>query len=73
MMLFFEALLFVFLFYRFFTEYGYDFQDAVGHGAFHAISAFNNAGFALYSDSLMGFARDNQLQVITGPLPGSSS
>jgi Trk-type K+ transport system membrane component len=58
MMLFFEALLFIFLFYRFFTEYGYDFQDAVGHGAFHAISAFNNAGFALYSDSLMGFARD---------------
>ena len=58
MMLFFEALLFIFLFYRFFTEYGYDFQDAVGHGAFHAISAFNNAGFALYSDSLMSFARD---------------
>ncbi len=59
MMLFFEALLFIFLFYRFFTEYGYDFQDAVGHGAFHAISAFNNAGFALYSDSLMSFARDS--------------
>ena len=58
MMLFFEALLFVFLFYRFSTEYGYDFNDALGHGLFHAISAFNNAGFALYSDSLMSFARD---------------
>ncbi|MFC3851610.1 TrkH family potassium uptake protein [Salinispirillum marinum] len=26
---------------------------ALGYGLFHAISAFNNAGFALYSDSLM--------------------
>jgi trk system potassium uptake protein TrkH len=58
MTLFFQALLFLFLFYRFITEYDYDFQDALGHSAFHSISAFNNAGFALYSDSLMGFARD---------------
>lgn len=27
-------------------------------GVFHAISSFNNAGFALFSDSLMGFAGD---------------
>ncbi|WP_376778673.1 TrkH family potassium uptake protein [Phytoactinopolyspora halotolerans] len=27
-------------------------------GVFHAISAFNNAGFSLYSDSLMRFATD---------------
>ena len=27
-------------------------------GAFHAVSAFNNAGFALYSDNLSGFATD---------------
>ncbi|MFC7342328.1 TrkH family potassium uptake protein [Saccharopolyspora griseoalba] len=27
-------------------------------GVFHAVSAFNNAGFALYSDSLIGFATD---------------
>ena len=27
-------------------------------GVFHAVSAFNNAGFALYSDSLVGFADD---------------
>lgn len=73
MMLFFEALLFVFLFYRFFTEYGYDFQDAVGHGAFHAISAFNNAGFALYSDSLMSFARDGWIiiPIFLGAFMGS--
>ena len=73
MMLFFEALLFIFLFYRFFTEYGYDFQDAVGHGAFHAISAFNNAGFALYSDSLMSFARDGWIivPIFVGAFMGS--
>jgi trk system potassium uptake protein TrkH len=27
-------------------------------GVFHAVSAFNNAGFGLYSDSLMGFVND---------------
>jgi trk system potassium uptake protein TrkH len=73
MMLFFEALLFAFLFYRFFTEYDYDFQDAVGHGAFHSISAFNNAGFALYSDSLMSFARDGWIiiPIFVGAFMGS--
>ena len=58
MMLGFQAVLFVFLFVRFLTKYNYDWQDALGHGLFHAIASFNNAGFALYSDSLMGFARD---------------
>ena len=28
------------------------------HGVFHAVSSFNNAGFALYSDNLIGFATD---------------
>jgi trk system potassium uptake protein TrkH len=32
--------------------------DAVWHGLFHAVSAFNNAGFSTFSDSLVGFARD---------------
>ncbi|WP_332709022.1 potassium transporter TrkG, partial [Lysobacter sp. D1-1-M9] len=31
---------------------------AVWNGAFHAVSAFNNAGFSTYSDSLAGFATD---------------
>jgi Trk-type K+ transport system membrane component len=57
-MLFFQALLFVFLFVRFITEYGYEWNKALGHSVFHAISAFNNAGFALYADSMMSFARD---------------
>lgn len=58
LMLGFQALLFVFLFFRFWTHYNYSVQDALGHGIFHAIASFNNAGFALYTDSLMGFARD---------------
>lgn len=58
MTIFFQFLLFLFLTKRFLIEYDYDFAKAVGHGAFHSVSAFNNAGFALYSDSLMGFARD---------------
>ncbi|WP_232543951.1 TrkH family potassium uptake protein [Streptomyces buecherae] len=40
--------------------FGYDtsWPRAIWLGVFHAVSAFNNAGFALYSDSLMGFVSD---------------
>jgi len=31
---------------------------AAWHGVFHSVSAFNNAGFALYTDNLIGFAGD---------------
>ncbi|MBP6043645.1 MAG: TrkH family potassium uptake protein [Rhodoluna sp.] len=58
MMIGFQLLLFVFLFVRFLVYYDYSLQDALGHGIFHAIASFNNAGFALYSDNLIGFARD---------------
>jgi potassium uptake TrkH family protein len=44
--------------FRFKTEYEYSWPDAIWHGYFHAISSFNNAGFALYSDSLMSFNQD---------------
>ncbi|MBV7301559.1 TrkH family potassium uptake protein [Corynebacterium sp. TAE3-ERU2] len=39
---------------------GYDFApgQAVWQGGFHAVSAFNNAGFALHSDSLIPYAND---------------
>ncbi len=57
-MLGFQAVLFLILFYRLVTEYGYSFNKALGHGLFHAISSFNNAGFALYSDSMMRFSQD---------------
>jgi potassium uptake TrkH family protein len=35
-------------------------------GVFHAISAFNNAGFALWSDSLTGFVTDVWMMVVVG-------
>ncbi|MFP3987216.1 potassium transporter TrkG [Streptomyces sp. E11-3] len=38
--------------------YDYAIPDAVYHGVFHAISAFNNAGFGLHGDSLTQFATD---------------
>lgn len=57
-MLLFQGILFVILTWRFATEYAYPIEKALAHGAFHAMSAFNNAGFALYSDSMIGFARD---------------
>ncbi len=60
-----QLLLFVFLFTRFLTHYDYSFDKALGHGVFHAISAFNNAGFALYSDSMIRFARDGWIIVPT--------
>lgn len=57
-MIFFEVLLLIIIAVRFVTEYGYSFTDALSHGFFHSISTFNQAGFSLYSDSMMGFARD---------------
>ncbi|WP_127476969.1 TrkH family potassium uptake protein [Microbacterium sulfonylureivorans] len=53
-----EAATFLLLVPRFLFGYGYDLGQASWYGAFHAISAFNNAGFALYSDNLMGFVDD---------------
>ncbi len=32
--------------------------DALWEGLFHGVSAFNNAGFSIYSDNLIGFATD---------------
>jgi Trk-type K+ transport system membrane component len=58
LMIFFQLALFTFLTVRMFTEYGYSLDKALSHGAFQSISAFNQAGFALYTDSLMGFAGD---------------
>ncbi len=43
---------------RFMGGYGYPLGEALWHGIFHSVSSFNNAGFALYSDNLMGFAGD---------------
>ncbi|WP_258718717.1 TrkH family potassium uptake protein [Saccharopolyspora gloriosae] len=43
---------------RFAAHYGEPLGRAIYLGVFHAVSAFNNAGFALFSDSLMRYATD---------------
>jgi potassium uptake TrkH family protein len=54
----FEAIFAVLLAARFFFAHDYGFQTAAVHGVFHSVSAWNNAGFALYTDSFIGFAND---------------
>ncbi|THV22055.1 TrkH family potassium uptake protein [Glycomyces paridis] len=41
-----------------FSTYGFDAGTATWYGIFHAGSAFNSAGLALFSDSIMGYATD---------------
>lgn len=53
-----EAVTAVFLGLRFLIGYGEHPARAAYLGIFHAVSAFNNAGFALYTDSMVGFAAD---------------
>jgi len=43
---------------RFYFGYDYGLGRSIWYGVFHAVSAFNNAGFALFSDSLIGFVGD---------------
>ena len=43
---------------RFRLRYDDTWAAATWHGVFHAVSAFNNAGFALFSDNLMRFLTD---------------
>ncbi len=43
---------------RFFLGYDEPLGRALWLGTFHAVSAFNNAGFALFSDNMIGFAAD---------------
>lgn len=63
-----EVIVAVMLIVRFRTGYDYPWDDAIWHGVFHAVSAFNNAGLSLYSDSFNRFATD---PVITGALMGA--
>lgn len=53
-----EVLVAAILMLRFMFGYGKTFGQALWSGVFHAISAFNNAGFSIYSDNLIGFATD---------------
>ncbi|WP_328821836.1 TrkH family potassium uptake protein [Nesterenkonia haasae] len=53
-----EAVLALILTLRFWLTYEETFGDALWLGVFHSVSAFNNAGFALFSDSMMRFVSD---------------
>jgi trk system potassium uptake protein len=53
-----EAAISVVLTLRFWLTYDYSFGHAVWEAVFHAVQAFNNAGFSLYSNSLIGFVSD---------------
>ena len=57
-MLFFEGVIAVILTIRFRILYFDDLPTAAWHGLFHSVMAFNNAGFALQSDSLVQYAGD---------------
>lgn len=65
MVLIIEGAVMVALALRLRLGYGYGWGEALWHGLFHAVSSFNNAGFALYSDNVMGFVADIW---IIGPL-----
>lgn len=56
--LLFESTLAVVLTLRWWLAYDQRFGEALTNGVFHAVSAFNNAGFSLYSDNLIGFVTD---------------
>ncbi|MBC7204397.1 MAG: TrkH family potassium uptake protein, partial [Pusillimonas sp.] len=53
-----ELIIAVLLTWRFYSAYPMSFLEALWNGVFHAISAFNNAGFSIYPDSLIRFALD---------------
>jgi len=53
-----EAIVAVILTVQFWLSYGVALPTAIGRGVFLAISSFNNAGFAPFSDNMIGFATD---------------
>lgn len=58
-----EAIVALFLFARFATGYDNSPGRAAYLAVFHAVSAYNNAGMALYSDNLTRFATDPAIVV----------
>jgi potassium uptake TrkH family protein len=61
--LIFEAIAATVLTLRLAVTYDYSVGSAIYRGVFHAITAFNNAGFALWSDNLMQFVTDGWVSV----------
>tara|TARA_R110002072_G_scaffold9518_6_gene45907 strand:+ start:964 stop:2292 length:1329 start_codon:yes stop_codon:yes gene_type:complete len=53
-----EALVALVLAVRMMTFYSMPLGEALWHGVFHSVSAFNNAGFSTHSDSVIGYQTD---------------
>lgn len=60
-----EVIVAAILAYRMASQHGLSPGAALWHGTFHSISAFNNAGFSTFSDSVMGYQND---PVVLGPI-----
>ncbi|NIA22594.1 MAG: hypothetical protein GWP03_00250 [Proteobacteria bacterium] len=54
----FESVGAIILFWRFFTKYHYGVLHSAEESIFHSVSAFCNAGFSLFSTSLVSFYND---------------
>ena len=63
-----EAAAMVTLTARFAFAYDMSLPNAAWHGLFHSVSAFNNAGFSSFSDSVMSYQDD---ALILGPIMAS--
>lgn len=61
-----EFLAMIFLSFRWIPEYGW--SKGLFYSFFHAISAFNNAGFALWPDNLMRYAGDPLVNLVLSSL-----
>jgi trk system potassium uptake protein len=61
--LLFEAVTATVLTIRWWTGYDYSFGRSLYLGVFHAVTSFNNAGFALWSDNLTPFVTDGWICV----------
>ncbi|MET4100382.1 trk system potassium uptake protein TrkH [Agrococcus sp. UYP10] len=64
-----EGTVAIILWLRFWLGRGEDPLHALWLGVFHAVSSYNNAGFALFSDNLMGFVDDPWILL---PLAGAT-
>ncbi|AIY04440.1 Potassium uptake protein [Planococcus sp. PAMC 21323] len=61
-----EAVATVFLTIYWIPQFG--FKDALNYSIFHVISAFNNAGFSLFPDNMIGFAGDPVVTLLISSL-----
>jgi trk system potassium uptake protein TrkH len=61
--LLFELLAALVMLLRFALHYDYSVGKAIYYGVFHAITSFNNAGFALYTDNLAQFVTDGWISM----------